>query len=294
MVDFINDRTGLAIKAHAESNPEKPRGYAIIKAIPCPEELVAKMRNQRQDRYQIKRTFIAAKGKESATVGTTWFAPSACLGSVSRSSMWVQRNPIVGYWKTDQDSAVTLGVRFLNEGQDFASMEIRSAQTDNQVLSIFSPLKKRGNWHRSLDRPADGVFHTREFRLRYELNGKSVTANRISENCFSLNAGEQRVVISPSSTSEFMGQRLRWEIGHDDEREIAYVDGICYSGERRAFNFNAPIEMQIAVGITLESPSKMDGKADFALPEFKQENGVTTAVWLTESNGTLKAIAPSR
>lgn len=294
MVDFINDRTGLAIKAHSEREPERPRGYAIIEPISCPVELVSKLRNQREDRYQIKRTFIPGKNEKAPTTGTTWFSPGACLGSVSRSSMWVQRNPLVGYWKTDQESAVTFRVRFLNEGRDFASMEIRSDQMENRVLSIFTPLKKRGDWHRSLDRPADGVFQTQEFRLRYEINGKSVTAKEISNNRFSLTAGDHHVVISPALQSHFNGQPLRWEFGHDEEEECAYVEAICYSGERTAFNFNNPIEMQIAVGVALESPASIGGNAKISLPEFEHEDGVTTAVWQTEICDPLKAIVPRR
>ena len=288
MVDFLNDRTGLAIKAHSEPNPEQPRGYAIIEPRSCPAELIPKFRDQRRDPYQIKRTFIAGNRKQPPTVGTTWFSPSACLGSVSRSSMWVQRNPIVGYWKTEQDSAVTFGVRFLNEGRDFASMEIRSDQAANHVLSTFATLKKRGNWHRSLDRPVDGVFQTSEFRLRYELNGKSVTANRVAGNRFSLAAGDHRVVVSPSPTSQFNGVPLRWEVGHNEKTECAYVDGICYSGVRRAFHFNDPIEMQIAVGITLEKLPAANHKAVVPLPEFQKKNGVATASWMTESGEQLE------
>jgi hypothetical protein len=65
----------------------------------------------------------------------------------------------LAYWKTEDDPAVVLRLRFLHDGRDFASMGIRSIQDGPRVLSKFYPIENAGNWHPSLDRPENGLFH---------------------------------------------------------------------------------------------------------------------------------------
>ena len=89
----------------------------------------------------------------------TCFDVFSCLGTVNRSSFCTQRKPLLAYWKTEDDPAVVLRLRFLHDGRDFASMGIRSIQDGTRVLSKFYPIENAGNWHPSLDRPEDGLFH---------------------------------------------------------------------------------------------------------------------------------------
>ena len=160
MVEFLNARIGseseFQIELHPRAYLERPRGYAVVTPIACPAEWQERMQRASSEIRELQKTFIPKRGSSPATVGTTWFSEQACLGSVSRSSFWTQRNPIIAYWKTSEDPAVVFRVRFLHDGKDFASMALRSTQDLQRVLVAIHSLQRRGDWHRTLDRPEDG------------------------------------------------------------------------------------------------------------------------------------------
>ena len=109
-------------------------------------------------RIQLRRTFVRGETPQDSTIGTTWLTADACLGSINRGTFWTQCRPLIGYWKTDSDPAVVLRLRFLHDGQDFASMSVATAQSGGKSLAVVYPLRNRGDWHPTLDRPADGLF----------------------------------------------------------------------------------------------------------------------------------------
>lgn len=127
-------------------------------------------------------------------------------------------------------------------------MGLRTAQDGPRALSVLHSLPNRGDWHRTLDRPANGVFQASDFRVRYELRGANVGAKDLGGGRFSLDAGDHRVVVY-TVPGHFDGQRVQWRIGLDSNS--AFLDGICYQGPQRTFDFRDGIDVRLAAGIEL-------------------------------------------
>ena len=265
LVLFLNDRTGLDIQPHPRAINERPRGYGIVPPIRCPKMLLEKLNESAKNIFTLKRTFKFGRDGKPAIFGRTWKSPDACLASVNRASFWTQRKPISGYWRTKDDPAVAFQVQFLRDGKDFASIGVRAVQRENRILFAVHSLQNRGDWHRTLDRPADGKFEATDLRLRLELDGQNVSCEQRREGGFTLSAGNREVIVSPGESS-FMSQPVEWECSKRENR--AYVEAVCYSGKKRSFNFNELVKMQLAAAITLQKIDDSDPTADFEPPTF--------------------------
>lgn len=294
MVGFLNSRTGLGLAPHPDAVSERPRGYAIVTPLRCTSKWLPRLTKPKSNDTQLRRTFVPKKGSSPAVVGTTWFSSDACLGSVSRSSFWTQRKPVIGYWNTDKDPAVVFRVRFLRDGEDFASMALRATQDRGRVLCALHSLQRRGAWHRTLDRPADGLFEARDLRVRLELVGKGVTARKIFGERFALRAGNHEVAVFPvpSAQSQFAGERLSWT--SDNRDGAALVEGICYSGTTRKFDFNELLDVQIGFGMELQT---IGAESSRRLPSLERQPGKVIASWQgrdRRSAPLLKIAVPNR
>jgi hypothetical protein len=213
------------------------------------------------DPLELRRTFIRNEDADESIVGTTWLTAGATLGSVNRSMLWTQRRTLIGYWTTDAEPVVVFRQRFLHDGQDFASMGVRNDQSGERVLSLFEPLRNRGSWHPTLDRPANGVFTAEDFRVRYELVGRGVAAEKLDEQRFVLRAGDRRVVIHVLP-GRFAGQDVRWVCQTNGTRAV--VDGICHAGPPRDFNFKTLDDVILVTGLELLA----DGQQEVSGPSL--------------------------
>ena len=229
MVEFLSERLpSTTIAVHETMSQGEPRGYAVVPPIDCPDVLLDQFKGPKKP-TQLRRVFIPGTKKDDpGVVGISWLGKTACLGSVNKSSFWTQRKPIIGYWKTEQDPAVSIRVRFLLNGKDFASMGVLTAQEQNRVLMGFRALQNRGVWHRSLDRPENGKFSVRDLRVRIELRGKGATAVKKGPNLFALVAGDHQAVIY-TSPGKFGDRPLTWTI--KTGQSVAQIDGICFQHE---------------------------------------------------------------
>jgi hypothetical protein len=180
--------------------------------------------------------------------GVTWLNVDACLGSANHNCLWTQRRPLLSYWRTTEDPAVVLRLRFLKDGEDFASVYVRNRQEGSRILSVMSLLTDRGDYHLSLDRPADGVFHAADLRLRYELTGVGATAERVRPDVYALRAGPYQAVIH-TAAGRFGPQDIGWQLG--GEAGQVCLDAICYSGARQGFNLAAVGDFILAAGLEL-------------------------------------------
>jgi len=246
-VEFLSSRTGEQIQTHPTMTADvAPSRYATVPPLPCPSELVSRFQTSLEQPEELRRVFARDTLGTATIVGTTWHTRNACLGSVNRSSCWTQRKPLIAYWKTADDPAVVFLARFLHDGKDFASMGIRTAQKGSRALCLFEAMPKRGDWHRTLDRPADGVFQVRDLRVRFELRGVGATAKPLGEGRYELAAGGHRIVIH-TAPGHFVGNEIVWKIGEDGRS----LEGICYNGARRSFDFSSRLDVTLCAGIEL-------------------------------------------
>jgi hypothetical protein len=258
VAEYLSRETGVAVQPHPSAGgATRHVAVTLPNALPCPAELCQRFRALPQTPLELQRTFIRGRSDLVSTVGTTWLDSEVCLGSVNRSTFWTQRRPLIGYWKTDADPAVVFRLRFLHDDRDFASMGGMTAQRGPRALTVFTVWPNQGDWHPQLDRPKDGLFTAADFRIRYELFGRGVTADPLGEGRCALRAGRYRAVIH-TIPSLFDGCKVVWQISHSENR--VFLDGICYHGTKRSFDLRTLGEVTIAVGVEIlrtdEPPAK--------------------------------------
>jgi hypothetical protein len=277
LVAYLRQQTGAAVKAPGGS--VQLRGEALrVDAIACPDDLAGRFSALPADPHQIRRRFIRRKTPDESVFGTTWFTADACLGTVNHSEFWTQRRPVLGYWRRDHEVPVVFRMRFLLDDKDFASMGVRTAQTGPRALAVLVPLRRRGAWHLSLDRPKDGIFHAKDLRVRFEVRGKGVQATRLDGGRMALQAGDWRIVIHPAG-GKFDGRDVSWELG--GKRGHRYVDGICYHGAKKALDFKQPPHAKVAVGIELLHKGTPPSRPT---PTWSIENRQLVAKWAVDGD----------
>jgi len=246
--NHLTQQTGVPIPVHPQADTSRAADLPVPWRLPCPDELRARFRSLPSEACELRRTFVRGQTDQDSTIGTPWLTGDACLGSVNRGTFWTQCRPLIGYWKTAVDPAVVLRLRFLHDGQDFASMGVVTAQSGGKSLAIAYPLRNRGDWHPSLDRPADGRFPATDFRLRFELVGKGVQLEQMAPERWGLRAGQYRAVLH-ALPGRFAGQAVAWQAGEDTDR--VFVDAVCYQGPSRTFDFKERPEVALAAGIEM-------------------------------------------
>ena len=285
VVGYLAEQTGAAIAPSAAGNSAPAGDLAVAWHLPCPECLLGRFRQLPHDPYEVRRTFIRGTRPDDSTIGTTWLTADACLGSVNRGTFWTQCRPLIGYWRTDVDPAVVVRLRFLHDGRDFASMGVCMAQSGGRSLALAYPLRNQGDWHPGLDRPAKGIFQASDFRLRIELTGKGVAVEKIGAIRWALRAGNYRAVIH-TLPGRFVGNDVVWQAGTAANQ--AFVDAVCYKGEKRPFDFQQLPEVVLAMGIEILPAGQSPSESSPRLGEPPSE--VIAATW--DVAGGLRVASP--
>lgn len=250
LLRYLGEQSGHPLVAHPKAgDPDDASRYEVLFHLPCPDALRPRLAALPSDPLELRRMFVQGDSPDQSIVGTTWFTADACLGSVNQGDFWTQRRPLLAYWRTAADPAVVLRMRFLHDGRDFASMGLRTEQQGPRAVTSVYPLQKKGDWHPSLDRPATGLFSASDFRVRYELQGVGATVDDLGQGRFALRAGDWRAVIH-TLPGRFAGTQVVWEVNTD--RDWAVVDGVCYTGPARDFDFRAPPETVLAAAVELQ------------------------------------------
>jgi hypothetical protein len=245
---YLAAQTGAPIAPHPAAAERSRTGPTHVPALPCPADLAPRFAALPAPAHELRRRFIRHADERRSLWGATWMDEAACLGSASADSLWTQRRPLIGYWRGADGAAAVLRLRFLRDGQDFASAGVRCAQSGPRVLAALALLENRGDYHLHLDRPADGLFHAERFALRLELAGAGALAGTLTPALFSLGAGERRALVHPLG-GEFGPFRVAWRTG--EERGRAYLEGVCYEGPRRAFDLAALGPVALGFGLEL-------------------------------------------
>lgn len=249
---FLGQRLGLTIPVHPvwrTATSPAATGQPVGSPLPCPPDLLPRFHALPSDPCLLRLRFQQGASAAQCVSGTTWFSGDACLGSVTRDSLWTQRRPLLGYWRTPADPAVVLRLCFLHDGRDFAGAVLTSTQEGPQVVSQLTLEPGYGDFHLSLDKPADGIYHASDWRVRYQLLGEGVHATQSGPNQYHLSAGAWRAQID-LGPCQFLGQPLVWSLRADPSG--VYLDGECYHGERRPFAFPELADVRIALTTTLQ------------------------------------------
>lgn len=111
-----------------------------------------------------------------AVQGTTWRTANATLGTANTSEFWLQRRPLLGYWRRNDDRRWaqnrSVRMRFLKDDFDFSSAVFSSVQADGHVLWSVGFISPGGDQHIALDKIAAGTaFPARSLRLVIDFGG---------------------------------------------------------------------------------------------------------------------------
>jgi hypothetical protein len=232
--------------------PEKdsPEASSLVPLVLMPENL----RHYFKDIPQkpIERTDIFDKNRQGfQAIGTTYMDKTACLGSVSFNTFWEQTRNVIGYWKVpDSKQAAVFRLRFLHNGQDFSSATNRNYQRGTKLVSTIGLLKNQGSMHPTFDRPKDGVFNAKSFRIVAQVDGIGAAVKPLNKNRFELSAGNVRFVVNPAAESTFAGQKIIWNT--EQKKDFAAVIGICYEGDEKEFPLPSNILGETKIGIGIE------------------------------------------
>jgi len=281
---FLSARTGVEVLPHPASGLRDR--FEGTRALPCPTGLVDRFGTPVGEETDLQSTFIRRDGNDS-TMGTTWMSEEACLGSVSYDNLWDQRRAVLGYWRTTEDPAVVLRLRFLHDGHDFSSACVRNSQHGPRVLSAIGLLTDMGDAHHYLDIPPSGAFEAEDFRVRYELVGNRVAGRSLGEGRFELSAGSHRAVIH-TTPGRFGPHELTWDLEESEGRVC--LDGVCYLGSRRKFDPQELGDVVMAAG--LEVLAEGQPPAVSAPTVRKMGAGTLEANWSVV--GGLEIQAPTR
>lgn len=280
---YLSEQTGVIITPHPNA-PSHKIGVTHIRHLPCPPELVSRFRVLPEDSQTLHRRFILRGSDTDSTNGTTWLSQDACLGSVNHDNLWTQRRPLIAYWQS-AGSVAALRLRFLHDGQDFASAYVRNAQHTNRVLSVINMLTDMGDFHHHLDRPADGVFYAENFKVRYELAGQHATGQALGDGLFELCDGAYRAVIQVLP-GQFGPYTVVWRIV--EEPGMAALEGICYDGIRASFQIEQLGRVVLAAGLELLPVGEAAAPTSIQLEPDRDER--LNITWLVQPQ--LSASAP--
>ncbi len=271
LAEYLSEQTQASINPHPSTAKYYSGIPSLIPGIPCPAKFRGRFTKLPSSPLEFRTRFIRRNEKSISDpakktrnsygdrVGTTWMDDIASLSSVNHEDMWTQRRVVFGHWKTDEDPAVCLRLRFMHDGRDFCSALVRNSQKGPRVLSAVTMILNRGDFHPHFDHPKDDVFQAKDFRLRYELSGKGVDVEKAGKDLFILSAGKMRAVVHAAPGS-FGPNSVRWEIGKD--KDSVFVDAVCHHGSSKGFNFGTMGVVELVAGLELisEIQKPVEGK----------------------------------
>jgi hypothetical protein len=280
---YLSERTGVEVLPHpAAVLRDRFEGTA---PLPCPAGLVNCFRSPAREETELQSTFIGCNGEVGPTMGTTWMSGDACLGSINRDNLWDQRRVLLGYWRTEDDPAVVLRLRFLHDGRDFSSACARNAQSGPRILTTVGLLTGMGDIHHQLDVPASGTFDAEDFRVRYELIGEDVAGRDLGNGRFELSAGSHKVVIH-TSPGRFGQHELTWKMERAEGRVC--LDGVCYRGPRHRFDLAGLGNVVVVAGLELLRDDQRPSASELIV---RETDGTLESTWPVA--GGLEILAPT-
>ena len=254
-VDYLSAAVGRTIALHPRA--DQSHELQLIHPLPCPLELRERFERLPAAEVSTRQVFVRRPDGSVLVEGTTWMDGEACLGSASRGLLWTQRRPLLAYWRTPQDPAVVLRVRFLKDGRDFASAFLQARQEGRRVLFSVRFVENYGDFHPTLDLLVGGAFEAADLRVRCELTGAGARVDRVAQGCFALSAGSYRAVLRPLA-GQFEDRPIDWITTQNEDQ--AWVEAVCWAGERRAFNIRTCGRALLAAGLELlrarEAPAR--------------------------------------
>jgi hypothetical protein len=220
--------------------------YCVVPALPCPPAIRARFLALPSDPHVIRQRY--GSNQYGDVIGTTWFSGDACLGTISHDITWVQRRPLLAYWRLNRSAPATLRARLLRDGEDLACGYVWQTQDFGSALTAWSLCHGAGDHHPVFGRRPDSVFEMTDLRVRYQLTARDAAVEQVGAGCFELRAGaiSARIAISPDPRWNDVPARV--VVGREQGR--AWVDVELYVGPQRKLDC-VHDRLQVAVGLSI-------------------------------------------
>jgi len=210
--------------------------------------------------YQKSDSGVWIETKE--VIGTSYLTNDFVLSSANRSSLWNQRRPLIAYWGTSR-KPVSLQVRFLHDGYDYAAANLFCAQDSTHVLGAVNFTTNGGDRHVTIDVIQNATIRASDLRLRFEFGGD------IGSVVMAQPEGKRKVVTGRSGVvnfrievpyDQFGGEKGALVTGGDDKNR--WIDYVVYSGSEKTFNFEEISEAVIGFLVALKIGDIADGPVE--------------------------------
>ncbi len=170
-------------------------------------------------------------------IGKSYFTRDFVLSSANQSCLWNQRRPLIAYWGTSQ-KPVSMQIRFLHDGYDYAAANIFCAQDSTNVLGAINFTTNGGDRHVTIDVIQNATIKATDLRLRFEFGGD------ISSVGFNAPEADKNRVVGKSGNlnfrielpyQKFGDYKGNWSTGGNEKNK--WIDFVIYSGSEKEFNF---------------------------------------------------------
>ena len=220
----------------------------------CPEDFFHYFVELAEPRTEVEAFARSAAGKHDI-IGTTYLHPDFALGSVNLGDLWNQRRPLLAYWNTD-DGVVTMRLRCLHDGYDYASASIFAVQDKGDILSAVVFATDRGDTHISLDRIKDATIKAKDVRLRLQFEGAvshlEVPSKVQLGRPFCISSGPISCGLQVAH-AVFGDHPIKLETGSGDD--AVWVDLVLYHGPEKEIRFAQLKQAAIIFALSLSPPN---------------------------------------
>ncbi len=186
-------------------------------------------------------------------IGKSYFTNDFVLSSANQSCLWNQRRPLIAYWGTSQ-KPVSMQIRFLHDGYDYAAANIFCSQDSTNVLGAINFTTNGGDRHVTIDVIENATIKATDLRLRFEFTGDLSSINFTSADTknrvINGNSGKVnfRIELPIVKFGDYSGTLTT---GGDEKNK--WVDFVIYSGTEKEFNFEKLQEAILGFLVTLKN-----------------------------------------
>ncbi|MGZ0148204.1 hypothetical protein ACXJJ3_14120 [Kribbella sp. WER1] len=239
----------------------------------------------------VRERFSYLEG-EVPVVGTTWHGMDATLGSVSVGEYWLQRRPLMGYWREAGDPAWGpsrfVKLHLMKDDHDFSSAVFASVQSGSQVLWSVSFVSPGGDEHIGLHQIEAGqAFAVSSLRLVLEIAGAEGGSVSAIGRQFRVSTPGVDLVGSMDSIS-FGEHQPQVRVEQTDDR-ILVIAELLDGPTSLTMQDIAPVELTGTFSL-FEGADR----PDVAAPSITVYDGDVQAHWVTADGTQLRLVAPAR
>ncbi|GAA3108020.1 hypothetical protein JOF29_001622 [Kribbella aluminosa] len=212
-------------------------GVALVDVV-APEPIVARLLETPVGEFRERFSYA---GDQVPVVGTTWHGRNATVGSASVGEFWLQRRPLIGYWREPDDPAWGPArftkLRVVKDDHDFSSAVFSSVQSGGQVLWSVGFVSPGGDEHIGLHQIEAGQpFSVDSLKLIVEFNGVA--------------GAKVRVGGRPVTTSAPLAIGEQLTISNAAVEMITSIDSVVFGGFEPALSVTATGD-RVAVEVDL-------------------------------------------